>query len=107
MEEKSHGKHFFSSLLFVVVLSLVCVLLLQSAIAATASSNCYQYSSQSTCTTNNCYWKTSGSNSWCEGYSCFIADDTNQTFCETLNTTYSLNFSCKWTSAGELCDPVG
>ncbi|MFH1063512.1 MAG: hypothetical protein V1729_00360 [Candidatus Woesearchaeota archaeon] len=85
---------------------LLCIFLVVPAVSA-QTTNCWQYSAQSMCEQNGCIWESDEWGSWCEGLSCFIADDTNQTYCETtMNQTY--NLSCGWEIYGaNLCDPAG
>lgn len=96
-----------------IIFALSVVLFSQLATAAVVE--CWQYATQSTCNaqaTNNCVWITEThfgvTSSWCERVSCFSADHTNSTYCQTtLNTTY--NISCAWSngSGQEFCDPTG
>ena len=54
-------------------------------------SQCPQYTSQAGCLSGKCFWQTMGSNSWCEGATCFSGDNTNSTYCNiTLNTLYNI-----------------
>lgn len=86
------------------------------AAGVSAGTDCWQYSSQSSCLSNQCFWKTSGSNSWCETMMCSSADS-NQTLCDALNrsvngtvksVTYAVDFTCAWQLWGtNLCDAVG
>lgn len=94
-------------MIFILILAFIACLLFALPSVSAIGSNCYQYSTQLTCEGNECIWETDQWGSWCEGISCFIGDNTNQTYCETaLNQTY--NLSCGWEIHGpNLCDPVG
>jgi len=98
---KSHCKS------FLIVVAVTFFLLSSMFVQAGVNDvECWSFNSQTACTNNaslGCNWN---SNGFCERWSCFSGDGTNQTFCETTLKT-SFNQSCVWTVGSSLCDPTG
>ncbi|MBT4539288.1 hypothetical protein HOI26_05920 [Candidatus Woesearchaeota archaeon] len=71
--------------------------------------NCFSYSTSNTCLAGNCSWDTHDQGSFCRDFNCYDGDSTNQTYCETVNVTLGLPYSCEWQngSGQEECEPLG